>query len=359
MRAAARQDSRGAARARFDALMARHRAGILAGTQRGGRMYLVTGGAGFIGSHVAEALVRRGEKVRIFDDFSSGKRENLAGFAAGIEIVEGDLRDMAAVQRAVRGVTGVFHQAALRSVPRSVDNPTATNDVNVTGTLQLLVASRDAEVKRVVSASSSSVYGANEELPKREDQPLLPVSPYAASKLAGEHYCRIFTHLYGLETVSLRYFNVFGPRQDPASQYAAVVPLFIQAALDGVPLTVHGDGLQSRDFTYIDNVVQANLRAMEAPAAAGEALNIACGARYTLMDIVAAIERALGRTVTCNHTPSRAGDVRHTLADIGKAERLIGFAPTVDFAEGMTRTIADLKAAHTRAGGAARAAVKA
>jgi nucleoside-diphosphate-sugar epimerase len=306
-------------------------------------MYLVTGGAGFIGSNLAEALVRAGERVRIFDDFSSGKRENLKSFAADVEVIEGDLRDMDAVRRAVDGVTGIYHQAALRSVPRSVDNPLATNDVNITGTLQLLMAARDAGVKRVVAASSSSVYGANEALPKREDQELLPVSPYAASKLAGEHYCRVFTRLYNLETVSLRYFNVFGARQDPDSQYAAVVPLFIQAGLDGVPLTVHGDGMQSRDFTYIDNVVQANLRAMEAPAAAGEAFNIACGSRYTLMDIVHAIERELGHSVTCRHTPPRAGDVRHTLADIGKAERVLGFKPTVDFDEGMARTVAYIK----------------
>ncbi len=306
-------------------------------------MYLVTGGAGFIGSNLAEALVRAGERVRIFDDFSSGKRENLKSFAADVEMIEGDLRDMDAVRRAVDGVTGIYHQAALRSVPRSVDNPLATNDVNITGTLQLLMAARDAGVERVVAASSSSVYGANEALPKREDQELLPVSPYAASKLAGEHYCRIFTRLYNLETVSLRYFNVFGARQDPDSQYAAVVPLFIQAGLDGVPLTVHGDGMQSRDFTYIDNVVQANLRAMEAPAAAGEAFNIACGSRYTLMDIVHAIERELGHPLTCRHTPPRAGDVRHTLADIAKAERLLGFKPTIDFDEGMARTVAYIK----------------
>ncbi len=309
-------------------------------------MYLVTGGAGFIGSNIAEALVRRGERVRIFDDFSSGKRENLAGFADAVEVLEGDLRDMKAVERAVRGVQGVYHQAALRSVPRSVDSPLPTNEVNVTGTLQLLVACRDAGVRRVVSASSSSVYGANETLPKREDQELLPVSPYAASKLAGEHYCRIFTRLYGLETVSLRYFNVFGPRQDPESQYAAVVPLFIQAALEGRTLTVHGDGMQSRDFTYIDNVVQANLQAMTAPAAVGEALNIACGARYTLMDVIHAIERELGFKVTCAHTPPRAGDVRHTQADIDKARRLIGLAPTVGIEEGMSRTVANLKRLH-------------
>ena len=306
-------------------------------------MYLVTGGAGFIGSNLAEALLRRGEKVRIFDDFSSGKHAHLAGFADQVEVHEGDLRDLAAVRRAVAGVEGVYHQAALRSVPRSVDDPLATNDVNITGTLHLLMACREAGVRRVVAASSSSVYGANEELPKREDQPLLPVSPYAASKLGGEHYCRIFTHLYGLETVSLRYFNVFGPRQDPDSQYAAVVPLFIHAALEGTPLTVHGDGLQSRDFTYIDNVVAANLQAMEAPGAAGEALNIACGARYTLLDIVRVIERELGVKATLRHTESRAGDVRHTLADIAKAKRLIGLAPAVDFEEGMARTVAHLK----------------
>jgi UDP-glucose 4-epimerase len=309
-------------------------------------MYLVTGGAGFIGSNVAEALVRRGDAVRIFDDFSSGKRENLAGFADRVEVLEGDLRDRAAVARAVAGVAGVFHQAALRSVPRSVDDPLATNDVNITGTLHLLLACRDAGVKRVVAASSSSVYGANEELPKREDQPLIPVSPYAASKLAGEHYCRIFSHLYGLETVSLRYFNVFGPRQDPESQYAAVVPLFIQAALDGTPLTVHGDGLQSRDFTYIDNVVEANLRAMEAPGVSGEAFNIACGSRYSLLDIVGVIERELGVTTSRRHTPPRPGDVRHTLADIGKAERMLGLRPAIGFEEGMARTVAYLKRLH-------------
>jgi UDP-N-acetylglucosamine/UDP-N-acetyl-alpha-D-glucosaminouronate 4-epimerase len=309
-------------------------------------MYLVTGGAGFIGSNLAEELVRRGEKVRIFDDFSSGKRENLTAFADRVEVVEGDLRDRAAVEAAVKGVVGVYHQAALRSVPRSVDDPLATNDVNITGGLHLLLACRDAKVKRVVAASSSSVYGANETLPKREDQELLPVSPYAASKLAGEHYCRIFSHLYGVETVSLRYFNVFGPRQDPDSQYAAVVPLFIQAALDGEPLTVHGDGLQSRDFTYIDNVVQANLLAMAAPDVAGEAFNIACGARYALMDIIEAIEQALGVKATRRHTASRPGDVRHTLADISKAERLLGFKPTIAFEEGMARTIAHLKRKH-------------
>jgi UDP-glucose 4-epimerase len=309
-------------------------------------MYLVTGGAGFIGSNVAEALVRRGERVRVLDDFSSGKRQNLASFVDKVELVEGDLRDMDAVRRAVDGVKGVFHQAALRSVPRSVDNPLATNDVNITGTLQLLMASRDAGVKRVVSASSSSVYGANPQLPKREDQELLPVSPYAASKLAGEHYCRIFTHLYGLETVSLRYFNVFGPRQDPDSQYAAVVPLFIQAALDGVSPIVHGDGLQSRDFTYIDNVVQANLRAMASPAASGEAFNIACGSRYSLMDILAVVARELDVKITPKHTESRAGDVKHTLADISKAERLLDFKPTIDFDDGMARTVAHLRRQH-------------
>lgn len=309
-------------------------------------MYLVTGGAGFIGSNVVEELLRRGEKVRVFDDFSSGKRENLVPFADSIEIVEGDLRDKDAVMAAARGIVGVFHQAALRSVPRSVDDPLATNDVNITGGLNLLLACREAKVKRLVAASSSSVYGANETLPKTEDQELLPVSPYAASKLAGEHYCRIFSGLYGVETVSLRYFNVFGPRQDPQSQYAAVIPLFVQAALDGVPPVVHGDGLQSRDFTYIDNVVQANLRAMDAPGVSGEAFNIACGERYSLMDIVGVIERALGIKIKCNHIESRAGDVRHTLADISKAERMLGFKPTIGFEEGMAKTVAHLKQIH-------------
>ncbi len=301
-----------------------------------GKLYLVTGGAGFIGSNVAEGLVRRGDRVRIFDNFSTGRSENLAGL--DIEVVEGDLRDRLQVQRAVAGVEGVFHQAALRSVPRSVDDPVSTNDVNVGGTLNLLMACREAGVRRVVYASSSSAYGDDPALPKVETLPSNPISPYAVAKLAAEHYCRTFARLYGLETVSLRYFNVFGPRQNPESKYSAVIPRFLQLALERQPLEIHGDGEQSRDFTYIDNVVQGNLRAMDTPGVSGEVFNIACGTRHSLLAIAQAIGQFLGRELPRHHTPPRAGDVKHTLADISKAERLLGYHPTVDFAAGIQRT---------------------
>ncbi|HJQ84437.1 MAG TPA: SDR family oxidoreductase [Candidatus Binatia bacterium] len=300
-------------------------------------LHLVTGGAGFIGSNIAEALVRRGGRVRVLDDFSTGRRENLAGLA-GVEVVEGDLRDAAAVARAVDGVDGVFHQAALRSVPRSVDDPLSSNEVNVTGTLVLLLACRRAGVRRVVYASSSSVYGDDPTLPKVETLPTQPISPYAVSKLAAEHYCQTFARLYGVEAVSLRYFNVFGPRQNPESKYSAVIPRFLAQALAHEPLEVHGDGEQSRDFTYIDNVVQANLLAMERPGVSGEVFNVACGTRHSLLAIAEAIGAFLGRTLERAHVAPRAGDVRHTQADIGKAERLLGFRPSVDFAAGMQRT---------------------
>ena len=299
--------------------------------------YLVTGGAGFIGSNVVDALVRRGDRVRVLDDFSTGRRENLDAQQA-VEVVEGDLRDAATVRRAVAGVDGVFHQAALRSVPRSVDDPLGSNQVNVTGTLVLLLACRDAGVKRVVYASSSSVYGDDPALPKIETLPTRPISPYAVSKLAAEHYCQTFARLYGLETVSLRYFNVFGPRQNPESKYSAVIPRFLAQALAGEPLEVHGDGEQSRDFTYIDNVVEGNLLAMAAPGVSGEVFNVACGTRHSLIAIAEAIGDFLGRKLPRAHTPPRAGDVRHTLADIGKAERLLGYRPKMDFATGMRRT---------------------
>ena len=299
--------------------------------------YLVTGGAGFIGSNVVEALVRRGDRVRVLDDFSTGRRENLAAFD-GIDLIEGDLRDPEVVRRAVSGVDGVFHQAALRSVPRSVDDPRSSNEVNVTGTLELLLACREARVGRVVYASSSSVYGDDKTLPKSETLATRPVSPYAISKLAAEHYCQVFARLYGLETVSLRYFNVFGPRQNPESKYAAVIPRFLELALRGEALEVHGDGEQSRDFTFIDNVVQGNLRAMESPGVSGEVFNIACGTRHSLLAIADAIGDFLGRHPVRRHVTPRAGDVRHTLADISKAERLLGYRPTVAFAEGMRRT---------------------
>jgi UDP-glucose 4-epimerase len=301
------------------------------------KRYLVTGGAGFIGSNVAEALMRRGDRVRILDDFSTGRRENLASLS-GVEIVEGDLRDAATVRRAVEGVEGVFHQAALRSVPRSVDDPLSSNEVNVTGTLVLLLASREARVRRLVYASSSSVYGDDPALPKVETLPTGPISPYAVSKLAAENYCVTFARLYGLETVSLRYFNVFGPRQNPESKYSAVIPRFLDQALRHEPLEIHGDGEQSRDFTYIDNVVQGNLRAMDTPGVSGEVFNIACNTRHSLLAIADAIGDFLGRRPERRHIEPRAGDVRHTLADISKAQRLLGYRPTVDFAEGMRRT---------------------
>lgn len=301
-----------------------------------GKLYLVTGGAGFIGSNVAEGLVRRGDRVRVFDNFSTGRPENLAGFEA--DVVEADLRDLAQVQRAVAGVEGVFHEAALRSVPRSVDDPVSTNDVNVGGTLNLLMACREAGVRRVVYASSSSAYGDDPALPKVETLPSNPISPYAVSKLAAEHYCRTFARLYGLETVSLRYFNVFGPRQNPESKYSAVIPRFLQLALQEQPLEIHGDGEQSRDFTYIDNVVQGNLQAMDTPGVSGEVFNIACGTRHSLLAIAEAIGAFLGRELPRQHTPPRAGDVKHTLADISKAERLLAYRPAVNFADGIQRT---------------------
>jgi UDP-glucose 4-epimerase len=301
------------------------------------KLYLVTGGAGFIGSNIVEALVRRGDRVRVLDNFSTGRRENLVGLDP-VELVEADLRDAAAVGRAVAGVDGVFHQAALRSVPRSVDDPTSSNDVNVNGTLTLLLACREARVPRVVYASSSSVYGDDPALPKVETLPTRPVSPYAVSKLAAEHYCHVFARLYGVETVSLRYFNVFGPRQNPESKYSAVIPRFLELALQGLPLEVHGDGEQSRDFTYIDNVVHGNLLAMDAPGVSGETFNVACGTHHSLLAIADAIGDFLGRQPARRHLASRAGDVRHTLADISKAERLLGYRPRVDFADGMRRT---------------------
>ena len=307
-------------------------------------MYLVTGGAGFIGSNIVEALVRKGERVRVLDDFSTGDPANLAAVSQRVEIIEGDLRDMNAVRRAVTGVTYVCHQAALRSVPRSVDDPLSTDAVNTHGTLQLLVAAREAKVRRVVYASSSSVYGDSPVLPKVEDQTPAPISPYAVAKLAAELYCRMYTRLYGLETVSLRYFNVFGPKQSPESKYAAVVPLFMRAALNDEPLIVHGDGEQSRDFTYIDNVVQANLLACTTPGVGGEVFNIACNSRHSVLEIALTVQKLLGRKLSIEHTAARAGDVRHTQASIDKAARLLNYHPTVGFEDGMRRTFEYMRA---------------
>jgi nucleoside-diphosphate-sugar epimerase len=303
---------------------------------------LVTGGAGFIGSHLVDRLLADGARVRVLDNFSAGSRANLEAAARSvdrIEVIEGDIRDLATVERAARGVDVVFHQAAMRSVPRSIDDPLGANEHNVTGTLHVLEAARRAGVPRVVYASSSSVYGDRPDLPKREDQAPSPVSPYAASKAAGEQYARVWTKVYGLETIGLRYFNVFGPRQDPTSEYAVVIPRFIFRALRGEPLEVHGDGTQSRDFTYVDNVVEANLLAARADGAGGEVVNVGCGDRVSLLEIVERLERILGRPLERRHTPPRAGDVRHTLADVSLGKRLLGYEPLVPFDEGFRRTL--------------------
>jgi nucleoside-diphosphate-sugar epimerase len=307
-------------------------------------VFLVTGGAGFIGSHLVERLLAEGHRVRVLDNFSTGSRANL-GFARAnrrLEVIRGDLRNLRIVERAVRGVTAVFHQAAMRSVPRSVADPLGCNAANVTGTLHVLhAAARQKRKPRVVYASSSSVYGERPDLPKREDQPTAPISPYAATKVANELYASVWSRLFAVETVGLRYFNVFGPRQDPESEYAAVIPRFILWGWKRRPLLVHGDGTQSRDFTYIDNVVSANLLAARADAAAvsGKSYNVGCGSRASLLDIIALLERMLGRPLQMRHQPRRAGDVPHTLADIGRAKRDFGYEPLVGFEEGLERTV--------------------
>ncbi len=307
--------------------------------------YLITGGAGFIGSNLASALLAAGRTVRVFDNFLTGKRENLAGLAEkhgpSFELIEGDLRDLGACRRAVEGSEFVLHQGALPSVPRSVADPVLTSEINVGGTVNLLVAARDAGVRRVVFAASSSAYGDTPELPKRESMTPNPKSPYAAQKLAGEHFMRIFFEVYGLETVALRYFNVFGPRQDPASTYAAVIPRFITSVLSGEAPTIYGDGGQTRDFTFVDNVVGANLAACEAPkAACGKVFNIACGERISLLDILEIVYGLAGKRVKPRFEAARPGDVRDSLADISRAKELLGYDPKVGFAHGLARTFA-------------------
>jgi UDP-glucose 4-epimerase len=301
--------------------------------------YLVTGGAGFIGSHIVEALVNEGESVRVFDNLSGGKLENVASVADRIEFMKEDLRDANAVGRAVRGVDYILHQAALHSVPRSIEDPVPNNDVNITGTLHLLMAAHQAGVKRVVYASSSSVYGGSLDDVQSETQLPTPLSPYAVSKMADEHYGSVFTRTYGLETVGLRYFNVFGPRQDPASEYAAVIPRFILAALKDEPLEVHGDGLQSRDFTYVDNVVEFNLLATTAPDLAGHVFNVGCGESFQILQIKSYLERILGKELKAYHTPPRKGDARYTRADMSKARQVLGYEPKIQFEEGLRRTV--------------------
>ncbi len=301
--------------------------------------FLVTGGAGFIGSHLVEDLLKRGHFVRVLDNFSTGKRENLAGLLDSIELVEGDVRSYHIVQQAAGDIEVVLHQAALPSVPRSIADPITTNEVNVVGTLNILEAARQAGVRRVVYASSSSIYGDGGELPKSEKLEPNPLSPYAVSKLAGEKYCRVFSALYGLETVTLRYFNVFGSRQDPASQYSAVIPRFIRMVLQGEPPIIYGDGSQTRDFTHVANVVEANLLASEARCESGLALNCAYGGRTSVNQLVTDICDLTGRKIECKYASPRPGEVLHSQADISLAARHIGYQPTVDFKEGLRRTI--------------------
>lgn len=302
--------------------------------------YLVTGGAGFIGSNIVAELVRRGERVRVLDNFSTGKRENLLPFEGKIELIEGDLRDYKAVRQAVEEVDYVLHQGALPSVPRSIAAPLTTNEVNVVGTLNLLIAARYAGVKRVVYASSSSVYGDTAVLPKREDMAILPQSPYGVSKLAAEQYCRAFWEVYGLETVALRYFNIFGPHQDSNSQYGAVIPCFITALLRGDRPIVYGDGQQSRDFTYVDNVVQANLLAATRPGIAGEVFNIACGNHHTVLELAVTLQSLVGEDIVPCYADPRPGDIRHSWADISQAREKLGYEVKIGFEEGLSQTLA-------------------
>jgi len=300
----------------------------------------VTGGAGFIGSHLVRGLLAAGHAVRVLDDFSTGHRANLAEVADQVELIEGSICDPATLTRCMRGVEFVFHVAARASVPRSVEQPFEAHDINATATLRVLLAARDAGAQRVIYSASSSAYGDTPTLPKREDMPSLPLSPYAISKFVGEQYCTVFAGLYGLQTVSLRYFNVFGPRQDPNSPYAAVMPAFITHLLRGEPPIIFGDGEQSRDFCYVENVVDANLRAAKAPKLGGAVVNIACGERATLNEILTEMNRVLGTHITAEYRPARAGDVRHSLADITAAQKLLGYVPRVKLAEGLRRTIA-------------------
>jgi nucleoside-diphosphate-sugar epimerase len=304
--------------------------------------YLITGGAGFIGSSIARALLKRGDKVRVLDNFFSGKRENLAELAADIELIEGDIRDAATVARACAGVEVVYHEAAIPSVPRSLADPISSNDVNIAGTLTVLHEAKKAGVRRLVYAASSSAYGDTPTLPKVETMSPAPLSPYAVGKLAGEHYCAVFAGAYGLETVALRYFNVFGARQDPKSEYAAVIPRFVTAGLAGQGVTIFGDGTQSRDFCFIDNTVEANLAAAVAPAAgaSGRVFNVACGVATTLNEVVKLISEALGRPIPVTYAERRVGDVKHSLADISGARTRLGYTGAVSFEEGLRRTIA-------------------
>lgn len=300
---------------------------------------LVTGGAGFIGGHLVRRLLAAGESVRVWDNLSTGHRSNLEDVLGDIDFIEGTILDDSLMPRAIADVDTIFHLAAQASVPRSVEQPRDAHEINSTGTLNLLLAARDAGAKRFVFSASSAAYGDTPVLPKVESMPVSPMSPYAATKLVGEHYCRAFAEVYGLETVSLRYFNVFGPKQDPNSAYAAVIPAFVSRMVAGESPIVFGDGEQSRDFCFIDNVLDANLRAASTPGLKGEVLNVACGERVSLNTIIDRINAALGTDVKADYQPPRAGDVKHSLADISLAEQVIGYKPSVMFADGLTRAI--------------------
>jgi len=301
-------------------------------------LWLVTGGAGFIGSNIAETLVKQGKRVRVLDNLSTGKLEFMASFKDKIEFIKGDIRAYEDCQRAVKGVDYVLHQAAIRAVAKSVDRPQETHEVNATGTLNMLMAAKEQKVKRLVYASSSSAYGDATKFPQKEDFKPQPLSPYACQKLMGEMYAIMFTKTYGLETVSLRYFNVFGPRQDPESLYSAVIPKFMEQAYLGEPLELHWDGKQQRDFTHISNVVQANILGATTKKGVGEAYNIANGKTYSLLDLIKVIEKIVGHKLERKHHPKRAGDVRKTYADISKAKRLLGYKPAMNFEDGLKDT---------------------
>lgn len=301
--------------------------------------FLVTGGAGFIGSNIVKGLVENGYQVRVLDNFATGQRSNIEPFLKDLELIEGDVRDFWTVVKATKSVDYILHQAALPSVPRSIDNPLTTTEVNVNGTLNILEAARFNNVQRIVYASSSSIYGDSLEMPLNEDMKPMPKSPYAITKLAGEEYCMSFYHLYGLETVALRYFNVFGPRQNPFSQYSAVIPKFINMLNNGQSPTIWGDGTTSRDFTYIDNVVFANMLAWEKKAAAGNIINIACNKAYTLNELVEKLNVIMGTDKKPTYGPEKIGDIKQSLADIKKANDLIGYEPSVDFEQGLKKTV--------------------
>ena len=309
-------------------------------------LYLVTGGAGFIGSHLAEALVGRGEQVRVVDNLVTGSRRNLAHLSS-VDFIQGDLADLEVARRAVNGVEFVLHQAAIPSVPRSLQDPIASHRANVDASLNVLVAARDASVKRLVYAGSSSVYGDAPTLQKVEAMPTAPLSPYALQKLVAEQYCQMFTRLYGLETVTTRYFNVFGPRQDPSSPYSGVISLFISALCEGRPPTIYGDGEQTRDFTYVANVVDGVLRACHAPGANGEAINVATGSRISLNQLFRTIRDLVGARVESMYAAARQGDIRDSQADIQKAGRLLGYEPTVSFDAGLRSTVEWYRASQT------------